>query len=241
LLLAPLRSSPSSSQLARDVSGAERADLLFRRGRRNAYEGKYDDAFADYRMAEEMAEKEGLEGGMKFYPQLLEWLGVCKHLSYDLTGAIVAYEKCIEATDKGDSAKQAELRVKCAGIKMDAGEIDAADRWFAQALEIDPSFPDALLHRSNLYMLKRDLDNAKKDIEKCLKVKPDFLAAQLRQATLCMHLDQADQALDCLNLADTLCPKNSDVQVYRGELFFTMGKVRRSVATRKQTYGSLTT
>ena len=56
-------------------------------------------------------------------------------------------------------------------------------------------------------------------------MKPDFLAAQLRQATLAMHLDQPDQALSCLDLADTLCPKNSDVQVYKGELFFTMGKV----------------
>ena len=108
---------------------------------------------------------------------------------------------------------------------MDAGEIEVADGWFTKALEINPDFPDALLHRSNLYMLKRDLESAKKDIEKCLKVKPDFLAAQLRQATLAMHLDQPDQALSCLELADTLCPKNSDVQVYRGELFFTMGKV----------------
>lgn len=149
----------------------------------------------------------------------------CTRHSYDLTGAIVAYEKCIEVTDKDDADKQAELRVKCAGIKMDAGEIEVADGWFSKALEINPDFPDALLHRSNLYMLKRDLESAKKDIEKCLKVKPDFLAAQLRQATLAMHLDQPDQALSCLDLADTLCPKNSDVQVYKGELFFTMGKV----------------
>ena len=46
-------------ELARDVGGAERADLLFRRGRRNAFEQKYDDAFADFRLAEELAEKEG--------------------------------------------------------------------------------------------------------------------------------------------------------------------------------------
>ena len=104
-------------------------------------------------------------------------------------------------------------------------------QWFEKALAIDPNFPDALLHRSNLYMLKQDLDKATVDIEKCLSVKPDFLSAQLRQATLCMHQNQADKALKCLSVADKLSPKSSDIQVYLGELHFTTEKVDKALAS----------
>jgi hypothetical protein len=39
---------------------------------------------------------------------------------------------------------------------------------FDVALGVDASSVDALLHRANLYMLRADPENAKKDLEKCI-------------------------------------------------------------------------
>jgi len=223
-----------SVELAADLSNADKCDLLFRRGRRSAYEQNYDEAYADFRQAVKIVEESSdqeITDNMRYYPDLLEWEGICKHLTYDLTGAIVCYEKCLDICQESDATKRCTLMVKCAGIKMDEGEIAAAEKWFEKALDIDPNFPDALLHRSNLYMLKQELDKATVDIERCLSVKPDFLSAQLRQATLCMHQNQADKALKCLSVADKLSPKSSDIQVYLGELHFTTEKVDKALAS----------
>ena len=120
----------------------DRVDLLFRRGRRNAYHKNYDDAFTDFRKAYELSSAEGVnKEDMTFYPDLLDWVGICRHLSYDLTGSIVAYEMCIEALPAEAVKKSAELHVKCAGVKMDEGELEVAETWFDKALEIDPDFP----------------------------------------------------------------------------------------------------
>ncbi|GMI17304.1 hypothetical protein TrLO_g676 [Triparma laevis f. longispina] len=219
-----------SVELAADLEPADKCDLLFKRGRRSAFDTNYDEAYADFRQAMKILdEKSDVKDEMRYYCDLLEWDGVCKHLSYDMSGATVAYEKALEACDDSNGAKKCELMVRCAGIKMDEGEIPTAEKWFEKALALDPNFPDALLHRSNLYMLQRNLEKATADIEKCLQLKPDFLSAQLRQATLFMHSNDAQKALKCLDVADKLSPKSSDIQIYRGELFFTMSDVDKAL------------
>ena len=79
-------------------------------------------------------------------------------------------------------------------------------------------------------MIKQDLDNAFKDIERCISAKPDFLSALLRQATLLIHQNKADEAMSSLNAADALSPNSSDVQIYMGELHYTMGKINEALA-----------
>ena len=122
---------------AADLEPADKCDLLFKRGRRSAFDTNYDEAYADFRQAMKILdEKSNVKDEMRYYCDLLEWDGVCKHLSYDMSGATVAYEKALEACDDSNGAKKCELMVRCAGIKMDEGEIPAAEKWFEKVRQI---------------------------------------------------------------------------------------------------------
>ena len=46
-----------SVELAADLLDADKCDLLFRRGRRSAYEHNYDEAYADFRQAVKIVEE----------------------------------------------------------------------------------------------------------------------------------------------------------------------------------------
>lgn len=92
-------------------SVATRASLLYHRGRRYAFEKKFDMAVADFDCGYDLVEDVEGHGeedhqaivklihdamGKEEYCRLLEWVGMCRHLRYDLKGAIECYEKCSE-------------------------------------------------------------------------------------------------------------------------------------------------
>ncbi len=216
-----------SIELARsDITDAERTDLLFRRGRKSAATKKYKEAHADFAQA-----AQSLNDDATYYLDVIEWLGIYKHLTYNLKDALLFYTRVLEArqklaeTDAGVNSKVADILVKIAGIHMDMADTDAAKVNFDLALKASPSCPDALLHRSNLHLQGQDIKAAHADIEKCLELKPDFLPAVLRQVTLCMHEQNQNGAKELLKKASRMAPGSSDVHIYRGELAFTEGDV----------------
>lgn len=109
-------------EISRDVSRneaaayaetiAKRSSLLYQRGRRYAFEKKFDKAVADfdlcYRLVEDLEGEEDEKEhqtiknlvretmGKEEYCRLYEWVGMCRHLRYDLKGALECYEKCSE-------------------------------------------------------------------------------------------------------------------------------------------------
>jgi hypothetical protein len=82
-------------------SDADRVESLLKRGRRYAYHRKFEECKNDFESAYVILEKGGdelkhiLEGDT--YARVLEWTGMCRHLRYDLDGAIKCYEACSEA------------------------------------------------------------------------------------------------------------------------------------------------
>lgn len=106
-----LEGVPRKSVEAYVDSVATKATLLSHRGRRYAFEKKFEEAVRDFDRAYDLVEdvsgkeegdhemvKEGIEKAMgsEEYARLLEWVGMCRHLRYDLKGASVCYERCSE-------------------------------------------------------------------------------------------------------------------------------------------------
>jgi tetratricopeptide (TPR) repeat protein len=90
-----------SSQLqdiddAADDASAKRASLLFQRGLRYMYDTKYQLATEDFEAAYSLTEKnDNIQESMgDQYHRLLAWVGMSRHLRYDLKGASACYEKC---------------------------------------------------------------------------------------------------------------------------------------------------
>jgi import receptor subunit TOM70 len=213
-----------TSQLEKADTQQEKVALLLKRGRRYAYHRMFDKCKNDFETAYDILEndddntvKESFEDDT--YPRVLEWVGMCRHLRYDLDGALKCYETCANM-----EPINAEILVKCAGVKMDAGKLEEAMKLFKTALELDPTAVDALLHRANLYMLQSKPNEAKQDLELCLELRPSHLLARLRLATVHMATEDLDGAKRNLDLAAEIDPDSSEVHSYRGELHFAQGE-----------------
>mmetsp|Transcript_24376 Transcript_24376/g.70129 ORF Transcript_24376/g.70129 Transcript_24376/m.70129 type:complete len:654 (+) Transcript_24376:148-2109(+) len=226
--MAQAAKSGSVASLTKDLSKfqgstvdaqAERATLLLKRGRRYAYDRKFEEASADFEAAMKILEEGGddvvhcLDGDT--HARLLEWCGMARHLRYNLDGALKCYEKASDL----DSTNP-ELLVKRAGVKMDGGKHDDAEKLFEEALGMDPDAVDALLHRANLNMLRARPEEAKADLNRLLGLRPNHLLARLRLATVLMSTDNIEGAKQQLDLAEGVDSNNSEVHSYRGELYF---------------------
>jgi len=201
----------------------QKVEILLKRGRRYAYHRKFSECKDDFEAAYDILEKGGddvkdsLENGTE--ARILEWVGMCRHLRYDLAGAIKCYEECSDL-----EPENAEILVKRAGVKMDAGKLDEAMDLFDTALGLDPSAADALLHRANLRMLQQKPREAQSDLEACLELRPDHILARLRLATVLMATEDLNGAKQCLDKAEAVDPQSSEVHSYRGELHFAQNE-----------------
>ena len=76
----------------------QKVEILLKRGRRYAYHRKFSECKDDFEAAYSILEEGGdnvrhnLQDGAE--ARILEWVGMCRHLRYDLDGAIKCYEKC---------------------------------------------------------------------------------------------------------------------------------------------------
>lgn len=204
---------------------AKKAVLLLKRGIRHAYDNNFDKTTIDideaYALMESMDQSyQETKISKQDRISIFEWSGTCRHLRYDLTMA----DNCYSAAAELDP-KNAQLLVKRAGVKMDAGDQKTALSLFGEALKLDPSASDALLHRANLYMLQGNTTAAKGDLEECIKSQPDNIIAHLRLATVFMSAQDLKSAEEQLSAAAKLDPSSSEVHSYRGELAFAQGDV----------------
>jgi import receptor subunit TOM70 len=70
-------------------------------------------------------------------------------------------------------------------------------------------------------MIQGDLITAKTDLERCIKLRPDYVMARLRLAAVLTSTNDAAGAKVHLEAAARAAPDSSDVLSYQGELFFT--------------------
>lgn len=195
---------------------AAKVALLVKRGRRNVYEKKYADAIQDFEKAYAMvADNETLQAELEddTYARLLEWTGMIRHWQHKLDSANVLYEKCADL-----EPTKAILLVKQAGIQIDSGNQKEAMDLFDVALGVDGESVDALLHRANLFMLKAEPESARKDLEKCISIKPNHVVARLRLASILAASNDIGGAEAQLAAAEQAEPRSSEVQSYKGTL-----------------------
>ena len=224
---------PRKSLVAFADHVATKATLLLHRGRRLAFEKNFIKAVADFENAfaliedvsgkdesdHEEAKAEIIKAMEKDdYARLLEWYGMCNHLRHELKEALVCYERC-SALEPDNT----ELLVKRAGVKMDEWDHAGAEKLFTDALALNPTASDALLHRSNMRMLQQKITDSKTDLETCIRLYPNNMMARLRLATVFMALEDMDSAKRVLDQAEEYDPESSEVHCYRGELFFAKG------------------
>lgn len=108
---------------------------------------------------------------------------------------------------------------------MDGAKYEEALKLFDSALSIDPGAADAHLHRANLQMLQQKAEEAKQDLEKCIKLRPDHILARLRLASIYTAMNDVAGATKQLESAEKLDPNSSEVQSYYGEIAFTKGEL----------------
>lgn len=225
---------PRTSTVAYADNAATKATLLLQRGRRYAFEKEFTKAVQDFDAAFALVEdkcgideddhneiKNGIIHAMDIveYARLLEWSGMCNHLRYELKVALDCYERCSNI-----EPENTELLVKRAGVKMDGWQHDDADTLFAEALAINPTASDALLHRANLRMLQQRVSDSQTDLETCIRLYPNNMLARLRLATVYMAKEDMDGAKRMLDQAEEYDPDSSEVHCYRGELHFARGE-----------------
>jgi len=98
-----------SAQLDAASTDAEKIECLLKKGRRYAYHRKFEECKNTFESTYEILEKGGdelkdiLEGDT--YARVLEWTGMCRHLRYDLDGALKCYEACSDADPTNVSTK----------------------------------------------------------------------------------------------------------------------------------------
>lgn len=212
----------------KDDDKVQKIELLLKRGRRYAYHKKFESMRHDFDAANKLLKeddklKDLLEGDT--YARILEWVGMCSHLTYDMSEALKCYELCsdLEPTN-------AEILVKRAGVKMDSGKLEEALSLFDTALGLDPDAADALLHRANLNLLRVKHEEAKTDLHRFLKLRPDNILARLRLSTLHMAMNDLDATKNCLDKAEQIDPDSSEVHSYRGEMHFAQGQFEEARA-----------
>ena len=226
---------------------ADRASLMLKIGRRHVYDAKYELARQTLLKAYDMVkEKKDVQAVMSDddYARLLEWVGMVKHWTYDLTGAAQCYMTVAELEPINVRLcslcyirlllvffnlslfffLQAEILVKQAGVAMDGGHQKEALVLFDKALSMDPDAVDALLHRANLRMLQTNLDAAEADLRRCVKLRPDHVLAHLRLAAVLTSKNDSSGAKRHLLMAERVDPNSSEIQSYRGELCFTQNE-----------------
>jgi mitochondrial import receptor subunit TOM70 len=222
---------------------AQRAVALLKRGRRLVYEKQYEAATVDFEAAYAAVENNttaqacmsSADATTKYtdsYARLLEWLGMVRHWHRELEQAADAYAKC-----SAMEPQNALILVKQAGVQTDHHEQEKALEFFAAALALDPTSTDALFHRANLYMLQGKSDEAKSDLEACLKSRPNHVMARLRLASILSAMQDAVRAREQLDLAEQSLGSSGDANTsmtaaeilsYRGELFFTQGEMQEA-------------
>lgn len=108
--------------------------------------------------------------------ELLRWVALFHHVRYDLDGAFTVYGYASKLAAGNDAAISA-VEVMKSGVMVDRGDVAGAEVAMAKAYELDPESVDVLMHRSQLSLMKQEMDKAEADLRLCLDRRPDHVVA----------------------------------------------------------------
>lgn len=81
----------------------------------------------------------------------------------------------------------------------------------------------------NVYLRKKEYDNALKQYDQSIKYLPEFTPPYNNAAGACMVIGQLDKAIEYINRAIEIEPDNSELKFKQGQLYFATEKYEDSI------------
>ena len=110
------------------------------------------------------------------------------------------------------------------------GEHQLALDAFSQALQLNPSDPEAWLHRAQAHLALGQYAESVDDCGWSLAYGPDDLAALYRRAEACLWLGRYEQARSDMDIARRIAKREPSVYYFRGLAHLGLGNNRRAVS-----------
>ncbi len=115
-----------------------------------------------------------------------------------------------------------------------AGEADKAISEFKESLNIESRQPDTLGALSILLLRIDDLDQADEYAGKLIRLKPEYSASYIPQATIQREKGQLDAALKTLIMATSKEPSNLSVRMMLGDLYLAKKNYKKALKVYKK-------
>jgi Flp pilus assembly protein TadD len=108
------------------------------------------------------------------------------------------------------------------------GDLGAAERAYASALERDPSFVEAMVNRARVLIELEDWEGAAAWLDSALAQHEDYPAVHAAQGLLALRTGNTAQAVDELTRARTLAPDDVEVLTNLGAALLEQGLLVRA-------------
>lgn len=141
-----------------------------------------------------------------------------------------------EMKEASDQQKGSRRHFDFGMVMLKRGQIDAAIREFAKAVEIDPTMSVAQLQLGCLYLDKNELENAEQAIEKAIAEDPDLLRARICRGELKRQKGMLDDAVQELKNVLAKEPNNFEALYYLGRVYEDQKLAREAAEAYRKAY-----
>ncbi|MCL7489019.1 MAG: tetratricopeptide repeat protein [Desulfobulbaceae bacterium] len=188
-----------------------------------------------------LVDKDGnVAAGMGYSRDLVDRLkGAVEVMLGEKTAEQVAAELRPEMKVASDQEKAGRRHFDFGMVMLKRGQMDAAVREFAKAVEIDPEMSEAQLRLGCLYLRGNELDRAENAINKALEADPGSVDGRICRGELLRLKGQTDEAATELQAAVALQPDKYDAYYYLGRVLEDQKKHRDAMDMYKKAYGEI--
>ncbi len=168
-------------------SHVEKVSTLMDRAMVRMLQRQYEDSEKDVAEAYSELEQAGVEEvGHEKAAFVLSWYGTFLYLSQVRSDAKDVFKRSCEL-----DGLNPEVWVKLAGLALDAEDPAEAKRLFDRAIDLNVKYATTYLFRAQYYAFNGEIENAIEDLQTCIDLKPDHIAAYGRMVTMKIHAGDA--------------------------------------------------
>jgi len=110
-----------------------------------------------------------------------------------------------------------------AGVHLEASRFDAAERHYRESIRMDPKWAESHLGLANVFVARRDLENAVAEYRIALDIYPDHPVAHFQLGILLLNFGQSERALTHLKSAEALARTSVQLDAQSAELAASLG------------------
>lgn len=185
-----------------------------------------------------LVDKDGkVAAGMGYSRDLIDRLkGSVEIMLGEKTAEQVAAELRPEMREASDEEKNSRRHFDFGLVMLKRGQMDAALREFAKAVEIDPAMSEAHLQLGCLYLAGNELEKAEGSINKALETDPDSVPGKICRGELLRLKGELDKAAKELQAVITAHPDKYDAYYNLGRVLTDQKKDREAMDMYKKGY-----